>query len=198
MKQMGETSEQISKITKLVEDIAFQTNILALNAAVEAARAGDAGKGFSVVAEEVRNLAAKSSEAAKQTAALIDQASTDVAQGETLAAETAKALQNVSEKEKLVGGAIQQVEDASSKQTAAIEQITQGLSQVSAVVQTNAANAEESSASSEELAAQAKNLQKEVGKFRLKEQETAGEEDAPKYGKKRQISQTAFASADKY
>ena len=173
MKKIGETSEQISKITKMVEDIAFQTNILALNAAVEAARAGDAGKGFSVVAEEVRNLAAKSSEAAKQTASLIDQASADVSNGETLASETAKALLQVSETEKLVGETIKQVEDASSRQTASIEQITQGLSQVSAVVQTNAANAEESSASSEELAAQAQNLQKEVGKFKLKEQKSA-------------------------
>ena len=167
MKQIGQTSEEISKVTKMVEDIAFQTNILALNAAVEAARAGEAGKGFSVVAEEVRNLAAKSSDAAKQTAQLIEQSSAAVSQGETLTLETASALQEASEKAELVSQSIKQVEDASSKQAVAIEQITQGLSQVSFVVQMNAATAEESSASSEELAAQAQNLQHEVGKFKL-------------------------------
>lgn len=167
MRQIGEASDKISKITKMVEDIAFQTNILALNAAVEAARAGDAGKGFSVVAEEVRNLAAKSSEAAKQTASLIQQAVAAVSQGKTLTLETSSALQEVSEKAKLAGEAIEQVEAASSRQAAAIEQITQGLSQVSSVVQTNAATAEESSASSEELAAQAQTLRKAVGKFKL-------------------------------
>ena len=179
MQQIGETSEKISKITKMVEDIAFQTNILALNAAVEAARAGAAGKGFSVVAEEVRNLAAKSSEAAKQTSDLIQQSSAAVSQGKDLASRTAGSLQIASEKARLVAQAIGEIESASSKQALAIQQITQGLSQVSSVIQTTAATAEESSASSEELAAQAQNLKQEVGKFRLSDGSETPEEPAP-------------------
>ncbi len=169
MMEIGESSQQISRITKLVEDIAFQTNILALNAAVEAARAGNAGKGFAVVADEVRNLAAKSAEAAKQTAELIEKSGTSVAEGQRLASETLKLLELVIERSQLVDQAIREIDVASTAQASAVQQINQGLAQVSAVVQTNAATAEESSASSEELAAQAEALQTEVIKFKLKD-----------------------------
>lgn len=167
MKEIGASSHKISSITKVIEDIAFQTNILALNAAVESARAGSAGKGFAVVADEVRNLATKSSEAARQTAELIEQSVNRITDGEKYASETAVILKVVSEKASLAVAAIHEIAEASSSQVLAIEEINQGLTQVSSVVQTNAATAEESSASSEEMAAQAEMLNQEVGKFRL-------------------------------
>lgn len=167
MKEIGSASDKISNITKVIEDIAFQTNILALNAAVESARAGEAGKGFAVVADEVRSLAGKSAEAAKQTADLIRHSVISVSEGEKLADETAKVLKGVAKQAEFVEQAIRGIEESSSQQVQVIEQINQGLYQVSAVVQTNAATAEESSSSSEELAAQAQMLQQEVGRFRL-------------------------------
>ncbi len=167
MANIGSASNQIANITKVIEDIAFQTNILALNAAIEAARAGNAGKGFAVVADEVRNLAAKSAEAAKQTADLIHRSVATVAEGTQITAQTAQILQNVEEKANLVNESIVKIHQASSEQAVAIEQIKQGLTQVSSVVQTNAATAEENSATSEEMSAQAATLREEVGKFKL-------------------------------
>jgi methyl-accepting chemotaxis protein len=167
MEKIGSSSTQIANITKVIEDIAFQTNILALNAAIEAARAGNAGKGFAVVADEVRNLAAKSAEAAKQTADLIRRSVATVAEGNQITSQTAQILQNVEEKAKMVNESIVKIHQASSEQAVAIEQIKQGLTQVSSVVQTNAATAEENSATSEEMSAQAATLRQEVGKFRL-------------------------------
>ncbi len=174
MADIYSSSNKIASITKVIEDIAFQTNILALNAAIEAARAGSAGKGFAVVADEVRNLAAKSAEAAKQTGELIQSSVDTVEKGAMLTDQTALILQEVGTSAEEVVGSFGTIKQSIAAQTVAIEQIRDGLAQISSVVQTNAATAEENSATSEEMSAQAATLRREVGRFKLADS-TAGE-----------------------
>lgn len=169
IQKISNKSTEIGKIIKIIDGIAFQTNILALNAAVEAARAGEAGKGFAVVADEVRSLAGKSSEAAQKTTDLLGETISSMEESVKAVQLTAESIMSVAvqadEMDSLVGG----IADFTKQQAADAEEITQGISQISIVVQNNVATVQESAAASDELSGQAAALKELVKGFRLKE-----------------------------
>ena len=159
------SSDDIAKIIKTIDEIAFQTNILALNAAVEAARAGEAGLGFAVVADEVRNLAQRSAQAAKETASKIEGAISKTAQGVALSSKVSQALNDIVTKARQVDELAAEVAGASREQTEGIVQINTAVGQMDKVTQSNAASAEESAAAAQELNAQAELMKQSVAEL---------------------------------
>jgi methyl-accepting chemotaxis protein len=155
MGAIQESSQQVGRIIKTIDEIAFQTNILALNAAVEAARAGEAGMGFAVVADEVRSLAQRSAQAARDTATLIEASIVKTQDGSARVEQVAHAINTITKSVGQVKGLVEEVSLASRQQSQGIDQVAQAVAQMEKVTQTTAATSEESAAASEELSAQA-------------------------------------------
>jgi len=165
MQQINASSDKIAKIIKVIDEIAFQTNILALNAAVEAARAGEAGMGFAVVADEVRNLAQRSAQAAKDTSALIEESIATSRDGSTKLEQVAGVIRAITESATQVKTLVDEVNMGSQEQARGIDQIAKAVAQMDQVTQTTASSAEESASASEELSAQAQALNQIVSEL---------------------------------
>ena len=179
MADINRSSEDVKKIVKAIDDIAFQINLLALNANVEAARAGKYGKGFAVVADEVRSLAVRSAEAVKEATRMVEGSIASIGRGDELVRLTALRLEEISEGSAKVSDIADEVATASAEQSRGIEQINSGVEQIDQVTQGNTASAEEAAAASEELASQAQQLKEMVGRFTLRKIDEAQADAGP-------------------
>ncbi len=172
MGEIGASSQEIAKVIKIIEDIAFQTNILALNAAVEAARAGETGKGFAVVADEVRNLASKSAEAASATAEMIEKSASAVEHGIQVADATVQSMKQVGDNVQSMAELLGNIDQSTNEQAEAFANMVNSVAQISDVVHANAAAAEENSAASRELSEQARIMESMVERFQTRKENT--------------------------